>query len=446
MSMALIDYENGISAPQLLKKSREIFNGIEDYSANRKDFHLSDILMSALAMFSLKYASLLEFDKDSRGLDNPIIKHNLNSLYGVEKAPSDSYMREVIDNITPSHIKSIYPAIHAMLSDRNELDQYRYIEDYYLVAMDGTGKFSSGSIHCDECCVKNHSNGKKSYYHQLMVAVMVHPDQKVVLPLGLEAITKQDGSSKNDCERNASKRLLEQLRNDYVGMKMIIVEDSLSSNAPHIKLLNNLNMMFILGVKEGDHTELFKTVRDKMNIAETEEFDILDEDKSVHFYRFINQIPLNKGNNDLLVNFLEYSLTRKGEKEIIFSWVTNITLTKSNVKSIMKGGRARWKIENETFNTLKNQGYNLEHNYGHGKKHLATNFGILMVLAFLIDQIQQLCCPVFQNSLKSCHSKKSFWKKLCSVFDIVRMDGWFSVWESIRKREAKNYAKEFNST
>ena len=55
--------------------------------------------------------------------------------------------------------------------------------------------------------------------------------------------------------------------------------------------------------------------------------------------------------------------------------------------------RSRWKIENETFNTLKNQGYELEHNFGRGCQHLAT---VLMLLAFLLDPLQELCCPLFQ--------------------------------------------------
>ena len=63
---------------------------------------------------------------------------------------------------------------------------------------------------------------------------------------------------------------------------------------------------------------------------------------------------------------------------------------------MVRGGRARWKIENETFNTLKNQGYQFGHNFGHGKQNLSTIFVMLMMLAFLVDQTQELCCPLFQ--------------------------------------------------
>ena len=80
------------------------------------------------------------------------------------------------------------------------------------------------------------------------------------------------------------------------------------------------------------------------------------------------------------------------EKVQHFSWVTDLRVSTRNVYALMRGGRARWKIENETFNTLKNQGYHFEHNYGHGEQNLSGVFATIMMLAFLVDQTQQLCC------------------------------------------------------
>jgi len=110
----------------------------------------------------------------------------------------------------------------------------------------------------------------------------------------------------------------------------------------------------------------------------------------------------------LKVNFIEYweYSIRKDEVTYHNTWVSDFTLTKKNAYTIMRGGRARWKIENETFNTLKNQGYNLGHNYGLGEKHLAVVFTMLMMLAFLVDQTQQLCCALFQSVWKNSEVKK----------------------------------------
>ena len=97
----------------------------------------------------------------------------------------------------------------------------------------------------------------------------------------------------------------------------------------------------------------------------------------------------------------------------------------------MRAGRARWKIENETFNTLKNQGYHFEHNFGHGNKHLATVFSHLMMLAFLVDQIQQRCCQLFKLALTVAERKLYFWRKLRQMFDGFQIDSWEALLGSI---------------
>ena len=112
------------------------------------------------------------------------------------------------------------------------------------------------------------------------------------------------------------------------------------------------------------------------------------------------------------------------KKTRLFAWVTDIPLKRDNVFNIMKGGRARWKIENETFNTLKNQGYHFEHNFGHGKRYLSTVFAHLMLLAFLMDQIQQLCCDRFKKALKQLKRKSNLWEKMRSLFFNFLIDSW----------------------
>ena len=130
---------------------------------------------------------------------------------------------------------------------------------------------------------------------------------------------------------------------------------------------------------------------------------------------FLNQVPLNESNPDLLVNFLEYwEITPVKVQH--FSWVTDFTVTKKNAYVIMRGGRARWKIENETFNTLKNQGYHFEHNYGLGEKNLCLVFAMLMMLAFLIDQTQQLSCKLFRAVWIKLKSKRALWERMRSLF------------------------------
>ena len=82
----------------------------------------------------------------------------------------------------------------------------------------------------------------------------------------------------------------------------------------------------------------------------------------------------------------------------------------------MRGGRARWRIENETFNTLKNQGYHFEHNFGHGYKYLSVVFAMLMMLAFLVDQVQQIASKLFNAAWKKLGTKRSLWESIRALF------------------------------
>jgi len=112
-------------------------------------------------------------------------------------------------------------------------------------------------------------------------------------------------------------------------------------------------------------------------------------------------------------------------------WITDFHITEGDVYALMKGARARWKIENETFNTLKTQGYHFEHNYGHGYKNLSTVMSYLMMLAFLIDQIQQLCCPQFQAALKKCKKRYRLWEYMRSWFTTFLIDSWEAFFTAI---------------
>jgi hypothetical protein len=385
------------------------FERVKEHRAANAVISLSDVLMSAFAMFLLKDSSLLEFEGRREKDDN------LKRIYKIERVPSDSQMRTILDEVPPEAIRPLFKDALGQLESSKVLSEMVYFGKYYLLTLDGTGYFSSTQVHCEACLEKkNHKTGQITYSHQLMGGAIVHPDFKEVFPLMPEAIIKQDGQSKNDCERNAAKRFLRQVRQDHPDLPLIITEDGLSSNAPHLEALKAGNFRFILGVKEGDHAYLFKYVNAAHAADQTIEYE-QRAGKIIHRYRFINQVPLNESHQQVLVNFLQY-WEIKGDQVSHFSWITDFTLTKWNVGLIMRGGRARWKIENETFNTLKNQGYHFEHNYGHGQKNLSVNFACLMMLAFLIDQIQQRAYSLFQAVLKKEGSRKRLWQHLRALF------------------------------
>ena len=122
-----------------------------------------------------------------------------------------------------------------------------------LISVDGTGYHSSHSVSCRNCCGREHRDGTGTYHHQALGASIVHPDIGEVPPLAPEPIRRGDGSTKNDCGRNAGRRLIGDLRREHPHMKAIIAGDGLSSNGPHSRLLKEKDPPFILGGRPGDH-------------------------------------------------------------------------------------------------------------------------------------------------------------------------------------------------
>jgi hypothetical protein len=299
------------------------------------------------------------------------------------------------------------------------------------LALDGTGYFSSNQLHCASCLATHHRNGTVSYAHQMLGAALIHPDKREVIPLMPEPIVRQDGTEKNDCERNAAKRLITKFRQDHPSLKVIVTEDSLSSNAPHIEMLQDHDVHYILGIKAGDHAFLFQQVAQAEHASRITYYERDDANKGVHHrFRFVSDLPLNASHPALRVNFLECWETTKGKTQH-FSWVTDLRVNKGTVYRLMQGARARWHIENETFNTLKNQGYHFEHNFGHGYQHLSVVFAVLMMLAFCVDQVQQLCCPLFQAAWAQWGSKRLLWEKMRALFYDYALESMQQLFEAL---------------
>jgi hypothetical protein len=121
----------------------------------------------------------------------------------------------------------------------------------------------------------------------------------------------------------------------------------------------------------------------------------------------------------------------KKEEVKYFSFITNIKINLGNVEAIAQGGRTRWKIENETFNTLKNRGYHLEHNYGHGEFNLSNNFIMSMYLAFFVDQIQEISCLKFKKILDIFGQKKLLWSTLTGSLDWLELNTWDEIYDKL---------------
>lgn len=398
-----------LSADALFRLVRSGFTNVPDHRGGDLEISLPDALMSAFAMFSLKSPSLLAFDKQR-------VEGNWGTIYGIGRVPCDTQMREILDPVSPELLRPLFTSVFRQLQRGKALEPMEFLDGHYLLALDGTGYFSSKTIHCASCLRKVHRNGSVTYAHQMLGAAIIHPDVREVMPIMPEPIVKHDGTAKNDGERHAAKRFVATLRQEHPHLKFIVTEDSLSSNAPHIETLQAHGLRYILGVKAGDHTALFQHVQAAEHAGHVTYYERQDRAAHVvHRFRFVKDVPLNASNPDVRINFIEY-WEISDDKVQHFSWVTDFRVNKRNVFHLMRGGRARWKIENETFNTLKNQGYNFEHNYGHGTQNLSVVFAAVMLLAFLGDQTQQLCCALFRAVWAKMGSKRLLWERMRALF------------------------------
>lgn len=429
-----------LCADALYALLRRGFREISDQRQEGAPTALVDALMSAVAMFSLKDPSLLAFD-ERRNDDN------LKNLFGIQHVPCDTHVRECLDPLDPESLRPLFGDVFRALQRGKVLEHFVFYQGHYLLLLDGTGYFSSQNIHCGACQQKvNKATGEVTYQHQMLGAVIAHPDHKEVIPLAPEPILKQDGDNKNDCERNATKRLLPKIRQEHPRLRLIVVEDSLASNAPHIRDLKAQRMSFILGVKPGDHVFLFDQVlrafeEDRVTTLSWHRGDVLCE------ISFVNGLPLNESNQDLIVNFLRYAeYAADGHEQKLFTWITDLRITQGNAKLFTRGGRGRWKIENETFNTLKNQGYHFKHNYGHGVQHLSVVLAMLMMLTFLVDQVQQICCPLFQAVWKKLGTKRALWDNLRSHFRHFIFQSMKHLYEVILSGSGKVAAPVFDTS
>lgn len=349
-------------------------------------------------------------------------------MFSVAAIPLSTQLRTALDNIPSTQIEPLFEDFLRPLQRGKQLELFEVMNKKYLVPLDGVQYFSSNKISCN-CCLTKTSNKITTYYHQVVAATIVCPGIKQVLPLACEHIQNIDGTTKQDCEINAGKRIVHKIRAAHPKLKIIITGDGLYSKQPFIDELKLNGMSFILVAKPTDHTLLYQWFSEFHQMGETNRLEIKDHNGRRHLYEWVNDIPLNGTKDADNVNYFEYTMLKGDQITYHNSWVTDLAITKNNIIELVKGGRARWKIENEAFNTLKNQGYHLEHNFGHGEKYLSYNLLLLNFLAFFMHQLFELSDDNYQKCRSKFTSRKEYWNQLrCTIRILV-----FPSFESLLK-------------
>ena len=126
----------------------------------------------------------------------------------------------------------------------------------------------------------------------------------------------------------------------------------------------------------------------------------------------------------LLVNWCELKVFRNEEQIYHNSWVTHHDLNDDSVVQVAAAGRCRWKTENENHTILKTKGYCLEHNFGHGEKHLSKVLLTLNLLAFLFHTVLQLVDESYQKIRKQLVTRKGFFQDIRSLTKYLLFESW----------------------
>ena len=409
----------------LIESVKKEFNKIEDSRGKNKSNSISDVMLSGIACMYFQCPSLLDFQ---RRMEVNGHKNNLRSMFSVSDIPTDTGMRAIIDEVdTEVAFRGIFKEYYQRLQRGKHLEEYQTLPGKYLLNIDGTQYFQSNKIKCKKCLERG-KKGKEYNCHQVLQAAIVKAGLKQVIPVMPEEICTQDGDNKEDCEINAFKRFIDKFAKDHNKLGMIVNGDALYASMPVIKKIQEHNANYIFKVKPASHKTLMKNiakdVKERVVVKSLRSNELIIE--------WVNKVTLFSSYEEK-VNYIEaWEIVPQKDgstkSQYYGKWITDIEITKNNAKIILDAARARWKIENECFNTLKNHGYEIEHNYGHGEKNLSFNFYAFTLLAFFMHQIHQLTDNVFKKVRSLYGRATSFWGDLRAYMNKFYWEGLEELW------------------
>lgn len=392
-------------------------------------YSLQDMLLSAFSLFFTQSPSFLEYQKQ---MERQYASSNAQTLFGIGKIPSDNQIRNVLDHTPSATVVPAFQSCFERLRGSDAFKHFQVFENRILIALDGTQHHSSRDISCPACNSKTHKNAETTYFHSFVGASLCAPNHNQVLSLPPEFITPQDGQDKQDCENTAAKRWLEQHGQTYAKEKAIILGDDLYATQPVCEAILKQKLDFIFVCKSDSH----KVLNDFIAKAPMETVQVREKAGpnrgQITRLRFINNVPLNGNKDALLVNWVGIEVTdRTGKKGYSGAFITSLEITAANAAEIAQAGRARWKVENETFNTLKNNGYHLEHNFGHGKQNLCNLFASLNLLAFNFHTICNLLDEQYQSIQEKMGRRQTFFEELRILTKYVLFSSWTELFDHI---------------
>src|SRR6266571_3439361 len=219
---------------------------------------MADFGLSAFAMFFMQSASFLSFQ---RALEKGQGRSNCQSLFGIEKIPSDNYIRDMLDEADPALLAPCFERLESLLAEPPLRHAFGRLGGRMLVAWDGTEFFCSQKLGCPHCLTRRRSNGKVESYHSMLAATVVAPGHAKIVPLMPEFIAPQDGAEKQDCERNAVKRWFGRHHARLASLRPVYLGDDLFACQPIATMVKDNGGDFIFTAKESSHTALYDFIK-----------------------------------------------------------------------------------------------------------------------------------------------------------------------------------------
>ena len=411
----------------LVDQIRSTFNALPDCrkQGNNQKYAVEDAALSAFSVFFTQSPSFLDYQRRMQKLHN---RNNAQSIFGVHQIPSTSQIRNLLDPIAPETLYPLLAEAGDKLYAQGCLEPFISLGGTLLVALDGTDSFCSEKISCPCCTRQTLKNGKTLYRHTVVTPVIVAPGQSRVVPLPPEFVSAQDGQEKQDCELAAAKRWLTTWGAHYAPRGITLLGDDLYCHQPFCEAIKQQQMDFLFVCKPDSHALLYEWVADFTRTGEVRTLEKSrwnGKQRLTERYRYSNQVPLRNSDDALLVNWCEVTITN-AKQELVYrnAWATSHAIDEYNVVQIVAAGRARWKIENENNNVLKNHGYHFDHNFAHGKQHLSNFLATLNLLAFLAHTALEWLDDTYRDVRSSAPSRRTFFENLRTLLQFIPFDNW----------------------
>jgi hypothetical protein len=419
-----------LMADHLIGRLRQCFQNVADpRNGSNKQYAFDDIAMGAFSAFFIQSPSFLEHQ---RVFEKAHGKNVCGALFGIAKLPTDTHIRMQLDRI---ECQDFYPGFDIALDVMKEyqaLQPFEVFNGRCLVALDGSEFHNSYSIHCPQCSYRLRNCGETEYYHSVLCATMVGIGHRHTVALRPEFMSPQDGDKKQDCEPKAAYRWFEKNARRYASLRPIYLGDDLYAKQPMCERVIDAGADFVFRVKTDDHKTLFDYLAgiDWPNKVQIQKPPGRNKPNKEYRYLWTNhRLPIRGGNDALQVNYVELRICNVAADKPTqtFRFITSLEVNQSNVETIVACGRARWKIENEGFNLLKNNGYHMQHNFGHGCDGLSNTLMTLNLIAFAFHSVCDHLCEAWKTARSQYSRRRRFFLAIDLITEWQYFDSWHAL-------------------